>query len=149
MLATPASMNGWIRLSGLSTMRCASTGRTTASTSEAATTGPMVRLGTKWLSIASKWTSSAPPSCARRTSSARLAKSAESMEGAPTTLSPRSAQNANRSASSRRSQLRVILQKRDLETGGRVDLPPENWSSYYESPTAHNGLKEDSLWAND
>jgi hypothetical protein len=32
---------------------------------------------------------------------------------------------------------------------GVIDLPPENWSSYYESPTAHNGLKEDSLWAND
>ena len=28
-------------------------------------------------------------------------------------------------------------------------LLPENRSSYYESPTAHNGHKEDSLWAND
>src|SRR5215210_5511641 len=32
MLVTPASTNGWIRLSGLSTMRWASTGRSTAST---------------------------------------------------------------------------------------------------------------------
>jgi hypothetical protein len=32
----------------------------------------------------------------------------------------------------------------------RDDLLPENWSSYYESPTAHYyGHKEDSLWAND
>src|SRR5215208_5146003 len=30
-----------------------------------------------------------------------------------------------------------------------ADLLPENWSSYYESPTAHNGHKEDSLWAKD
>src|SRR5215203_5626933 len=122
MLATPASMNGWIRLSGLSTIRWASTGRSTASTSEAATTGPMVRFGTKWLSIASKWTSAAPPACARRTSSPRLAKSAASIEGAPTTLSPRSPQNAKRSASSSRCQHRIILQKRDLENGGSRSL---------------------------
>src|SRR5215216_6139248 len=122
MLTTPASIKGLMRLSGLSTMRWASTGRSTASTSEAATTGPMVRFGTKWLSIASKWTSSAPPACARRTSSPRLAKSAASIEGAPTTLSPRSPQNANRSASSPRSQRRAILQKRHLENGGSRSL---------------------------
>src|SRR5215208_4471420 len=29
------------------------------------------------------------------------------------------------------------------------DLLPETWSSYYESPTAPDGRKEDSLWAND
>src|SRR5215203_5494534 len=29
------------------------------------------------------------------------------------------------------------------------DLLPENWSSYYESPMAQDGQKEDSLWAND
>jgi hypothetical protein len=30
------------------------------------------------------------------------------------------------------------------------DLLPENWSSYDESPTPHNGRnEEDSLWAND
>src|SRR5918999_3149815 len=94
MLTTPALMNGRMRLSGLSTMRWASTGILMASTSEAATTGPMVKLGTKWLSIASKWTSSAPPLSARRTSSASSAKSAASIEGAPTTLSPSSLKNA-------------------------------------------------------
>src|SRR5918997_5060264 len=96
MLTTPALMNGRMRLSGLSTMRWASTGILMASTSEAATTGPMVKLGTKWLSIASKWTSSAPPLSARRTSSASSAKSAASIEGAPTTLSPSSLKNATR-----------------------------------------------------
>src|SRR5829696_9445381 len=30
-----------------------------------------------------------------------------------------------------------------------ADLLPENWSSYYESPMAQDGQKEDSLWAND
>src|SRR5918998_239854 len=122
MLATPASTNGRIRLSGLSTMRCASTGRSTASTSEAATTGPMVRLGTKWLSIASKWTSSAPPSLALSTSSARLAKSAASIEGAPTTLSPSSPQNAKRRALPRSGQRRIILQKKAPKKGGSRPL---------------------------
>ena len=30
-----------------------------------------------------------------------------------------------------------------------IDLLPKTWSSYYESPTAPDGRKEDSLWAND
>src|SRR5918997_598006 len=100
MLTTPASINGFIRLSGVSTMRWASMGISTASTSEAATTGPMVRFGTKWLSMASKWTSSAPPLSALRTSSARFAKSAARIEGAPTTLPPSSRQNAKSNPSS-------------------------------------------------
>src|SRR5215218_904652 len=39
---------------------------------------------------------------------------------------------------------------RALRAEGRsLDLLPKTWSSYYESPTAPDGLKEDSLWAND
>src|SRR5918999_1228727 len=94
MLTTPASMKGGIRLSGFVTWRWASMGRSTAAAREAATAGPTVRLGTKWLSITSKCTSSAPPLSARRTSSASSAKSAASIEGAPTTLSPSSLKNA-------------------------------------------------------
>jgi hypothetical protein len=35
------------------------------------------------------------------------------------------------------------------KTGMDLDLLPKTWSSYYESPTAPDGRKEDSLWAND
>src|SRR5215216_1316706 len=111
MLTTPASMKGLMRLSGLSTIRWASTGMSTASPSDAATTGPLVRFGTQWLSIASKWTSSAPPLSARRTSSARLAKSAASIEGAPTTLSPSSPQNAKSNASSSMGRAGIFYRK--------------------------------------
>src|SRR5919199_6142186 len=85
-------------------------GRSTAAASEAATAGPTVRLGTKWLSITSKCTSSAPPLSARRTSSASSAKSAESTEGAPTTLSPRLPKNVKTAASQVEHPEVVILQ---------------------------------------
>src|SRR5215207_6843366 len=112
MLATPASTKEGIRLSGLVICRWASMGRSMAAASEAATIGPMVRLGTKWLSITSKWTRSAPPLCARCTSSARFAKSAASIEGAPTTLSPSSPKYVNRSPSCNTATATTILQNR-------------------------------------
>ena len=93
MLATPASTKAGIRESGRITCRCASTGSSVARAREAATAGPTVRFGTKWLSMTSKCTSSAPPASARRTSSARFAKSAARIEGAPATLSSNSLKN--------------------------------------------------------
>src|SRR5919112_2598450 len=96
MLSTPASMKEGIRLSGFVTCRWASIGRSTAAASEAATAGPTVRLGTKWLSMTSKCTSAAPPLSARRTSSASSAKSAARIEGAPITLPPSVPKNVNR-----------------------------------------------------
>src|SRR5438874_9121740 len=42
----------------------------------------MVRLGTKWLSMTSKWIQSAPAARTRVTSSPRRAKSAERIDGA-------------------------------------------------------------------
>src|SRR5919112_6385301 len=110
MLATPASAKEGIRLSGLVICRWASMGRSMAAASEAATIGPTVRLGTKWLSITSKWTRLAPPPCARRTSSARFAKSAASIEGAPTTLSPSSPKYVNSVPSSSADPANSILQ---------------------------------------
>src|SRR5215210_5740652 len=111
MLATPASMNWGIRLSGLVIWRWASMGRSTAAASEAATAGPTVRLGTRWLSITSKWTRLAPPPLALRTSSARFAKSAASIEGAPTTLSPSCPKNVKGSPSRGTAAEKRILQK--------------------------------------
>src|SRR5687767_963533 len=111
MLTTPASMKAGIRLSGLVTWRWASMGRFTAAASEAATAGPTVRLGTKWLSITSKCTSAAPPLSALRTSSASSEKSAASIEGAPTTLSPSLPKNVKRSASQVEYPETAILQK--------------------------------------
>jgi site-specific DNA recombinase len=46
---------------------------------------------------------------------------------------------------SRRGKLRKAREGKIL----RGDLLPKTWSSYYESPTAPDGRKEDSLWAND
>src|ERR687898_1207020 len=109
-------MKDGIRLSGFVTWRWASMGRSTAAASEAATAGPTVRLGTKWLSITSKCTSSAPPLSARRTSSASSEKSAASIEGAPTTLSSSLPKNAKRSASQVEDPATAILQKGHRQT---------------------------------
>src|ERR687894_3038992 len=91
-------------------------GRSTAAASEAATAGPTVRLGTKWLSITSKCTSAAPPLSALRTSSASSEKSAASIEGAPTTLSPSLPKNVKRSASHVEVPETAILQKGHRQT---------------------------------
>src|SRR5919112_2543979 len=101
MLATPASRKSGIRLSGLSTIRCTSTGRSVCGTSEAATGGPKDRLGTKWLSMVSKCTNAAPPALALLTSSASRAKSAARIEGPPT--SPPSNSENNPMGTSRTS----------------------------------------------
>src|SRR4030095_11009045 len=59
------------------------------------TGGPMVRLGTKWPSITSTWSRSAPPASTRAMASPSAAKSAERMLGAmratPTPYSTRRA----------------------------------------------------------
>src|SRR5688500_14983048 len=120
ILTTPASMKDGIRLSGFVTWRWASMGRFTAAASEAATAGPTVRLGTKWLSIASKCTSAAPPLSALRTSSASSEKSAARIEGAPTTLSPSLPKNVKRSASQAEYSERTILQKGPQENSSEL-----------------------------
>src|SRR5271169_6436490 len=48
---------------------------------DSTTGGPIVRLGTKWPSITSRWSMVAPPRSTRAISSARRAKSAERIEG--------------------------------------------------------------------
>src|SRR5215471_20949453 len=45
------------------------------------TAGPIVRLGTKWPSMTSRWMAPAPPFSTERTASSRRAKLAERMEG--------------------------------------------------------------------
>src|ERR671911_2641945 len=120
MLTTPASMKDGIRLSGFVIWRWASMGRSTAAASEAATAGPTVRFGTKWLSITSKCTSPAPPLSALRTSSASSEKSAASIEGAPTTLLPSLPKNVKRSPSQAEYPERVILQKGPGRTHRRI-----------------------------
>src|SRR3712207_8102074 len=57
-----------------------------------------------------------------------LAKSAASIDGAPTTLSPSPAQNANRGASSRRSQRRTILYQYATPFGLRFSRSEEHTS---------------------
>src|SRR5215203_3387283 len=94
-------------------------GRSTAAASEAATAGPTVRLGTKWLSMTSKCTRPAPPLWALRTSSASSAKSAASIEGAPTTLSPSFPKNVKSAASHVVCPETAILQR-----GAEGLIPP-------------------------
>src|SRR5436189_768296 len=63
-------------------MRCTSKGLWLCLRSAFTTIGPIVRLGTKWLSITSTWIQSAPASPIASISRPRLAKSADRMEGA-------------------------------------------------------------------
>src|SRR5438105_6812207 len=63
-------------------MRWTSSGRRVTFRRSATIFGPNVRFGTKWPSITSTWTQSAPPASAAATASPRRAKSAERMDGA-------------------------------------------------------------------
>ena len=79
----PASAKSRMRRSTGRAMRCTSMGTVPAAPARALhTIGPTVRLGTKWLSITSKWMRSAPARTTAATSSPRRAKSAERREGA-------------------------------------------------------------------
>src|SRR2546430_4165842 len=66
-------------------MRCTSKIASVIGRNDFTTGGPIVRFGTKWPSITSKWTIVPPPLSAAWTSSARWAKSAERIEGASST----------------------------------------------------------------
>ena len=67
---------------GLAIMRWTSRGSLRGPAHGATTSGPMVMFGTKWPSMTSTWTQSAPRPRSARTSSPRRAKSAERIEGA-------------------------------------------------------------------
>ena len=78
-LPAPASTYSAACRSASVIIRCASTGRSLARTSASTIVGPNVRFGTKWLSITSTCTQSAPGM--RATSAPRFAKSALRMLG--------------------------------------------------------------------
>ena len=78
-LPAPASTYAAACRSASVIIRCASTGRSLCRASASTMAGPKVRLGTKWLSITSTWTQSAPGM--RAISAPRSAKSAVRMLG--------------------------------------------------------------------
>src|SRR5262245_29952197 len=81
-MSAPAATKRSTYRSGSWIMRWTSNGRSVTRRSEATTGGPIVRLGTKWPSMTSRWRSRAPPSRTASISSPRRAKSADSSEGA-------------------------------------------------------------------
>ena len=82
--SAPASANPGAQRSGSAIIRWMSNGVATALWSDSTTGNPIVRLGTKWLSITSMWMKSALG--IRPTSVARLAKSALRMLGVMRTV---------------------------------------------------------------
>src|SRR5690606_14809335 len=75
----PASTYWGAHRSGASIIRWQSSGVSVARASDSTTGTPRVRLGTKWLSMTSTWSQSAPRTASA--SAARLAKSADRMLG--------------------------------------------------------------------
>src|SRR5258705_8369383 len=63
-------------------MRCRSSGRRVRFRMDSITGGPMLRLGTKWPSMTSTWSRSAPAVSTRAMASPSAAKSADRMRGA-------------------------------------------------------------------
>src|SRR4051794_19494395 len=82
MVSAPASTKAGTSGSTGLTMRCTSNGSLLCGRSAFTTTGPMVRLGTKWLSITSTWIQSAPATVTASISWPRAAKSALRIDGA-------------------------------------------------------------------
>src|SRR5438034_8530349 len=80
--AAPASTYRSPQSSGRSIIRWTSSGRRVARCRSATIFGPNVRFGTKWPSITSTWTQSAPPRSSAPTASARRVKSALRIDGA-------------------------------------------------------------------
>ena len=68
--------------SGVSTIRCASKGRSQWRRAAAITSGPKVRFGTNWPSITSHWIRSTPAASRSRTALPSSAKSAGRTDGA-------------------------------------------------------------------
>src|SRR3990167_6058967 len=69
-------------------MRWTSSGSRVRLRMDSMTGGPIVRLGTKWPSITSTWSRSAPPASTRAMASPSAAKSAERMLGAILIMPP-------------------------------------------------------------
>src|SRR3954471_9308765 len=82
MTSAPASAKASRNGSAGEIIRWTSSGFAVCGLSAFTTTGPMVRLGTKWPSMTSTWIQSAPASSTARTSSPSRAKSADRIEGA-------------------------------------------------------------------
>src|SRR5437867_2110979 len=80
--STPASTNAFTKSCGCVTIRWASNGTLVRGRIDLTMAGPIVRLGTKWPSITSMWSRSAPASDASRTWSPRRSKRADKIEGA-------------------------------------------------------------------
>ena len=80
--SAPALAKGSMYFSGWEIMRCTSKKAFVARRRDLTTGTPMEMLGTKWPSMTSTWSQSAPASRTRSQSRWRLAKSAERMEGA-------------------------------------------------------------------
>src|SRR3989449_254269 len=80
--STPASTKAFTKSCGCVTIRWASNGTLVRGRIDLTMAGPIVRLGTKWPSITSMWSRSAPASDASRTWSPRRSKRADKIEGA-------------------------------------------------------------------
>src|SRR5262249_3244078 len=80
--SAPASMNSGAYLSGSVIIKWTSSGTRAALRTASTTNGPIVRFGTKWPSIISTWSQSAPASSTARICSPRQVKSDDSIEGA-------------------------------------------------------------------
>src|SRR5471032_718833 len=81
-VSAPASTKAGISGSTGVIMRCTSNSFFVCLRNAFTTTGPIVRLGTKWLSITSTWIQSAPAASMASTSWPSAVKSADRMEGA-------------------------------------------------------------------
>src|SRR5476649_999666 len=81
-VSAPASTKAGISGSTGVIMRCTSNSFFVCLRNAFSTTGPIVRLGTKWLSITSTWIQSAPAASMASTSWPSAEKSADRMEGA-------------------------------------------------------------------
>src|SRR2546422_6508454 len=80
--STPASANGFTNSCGCVTIRWASSGTWVSGRIDFTMAGPIVRLGTKWPSITSMWSMSAPASAASRTWSPKRSNRADKIDGA-------------------------------------------------------------------
>src|SRR5207245_968622 len=80
--STPASANGFTNSCGCVTIRWASSGTWVSGRIDFTMAGPIVRLGTKWPSITSMWSMSAPASAASRTWSPKRSNLADKIDGA-------------------------------------------------------------------
>src|SRR5437667_336179 len=80
--STPASAKACTKSCGCVTIKWASKGTLVSARIDLTIAGPIVRLGTKWPSITSMWSMSAPASAASRTWSPKRSNRADKIDGA-------------------------------------------------------------------